>query len=170
MAHEKEFKTSGEPLDQDKIGTKVTWHGQETDPDVAVIYGVPMKKGQSVDLAEHMEEDRAKTYASKLARNPDFEAEGAPRAKPRKASAGTDPSLAAAGTQVGTAFNEARARGEEPPEGYDAPLTARLENQPKGQSEQERKQAETDAKLAQERDQEGDKSRSQQRPNLPKGK
>jgi hypothetical protein len=140
-----EFKTTGEPLGESKMGTKVTYHGDERSPEVDVIFGVPMKKGSSVDLAETYGEEQAKKYLRKLAGNPQFEVEGVERAKPKETSQRADPSTTRLlGEQVGYARVNAQLKGQEPPEGYDAPLKETLEQQggrppppPKPQEEEE---------------------------------
>ena len=124
-----EFKTQGEPLEQDKIGTKVTYKGDDSSPEVDLIFGVPVKKGESVDFAEHMDPAQAKRFARRLAGSHLFSVEGAPQAKPPEQRPFVD-SVAANDAASRAVYERALAerQGREPPEGYDAPLQAVLES------------------------------------------
>jgi hypothetical protein len=127
MPEEKVLVTGEKP---DQGGTKVTYHGDETSPEVDVIFGVPMKKGQSVDLAEHMPRDQALRFANKLKGMHTFEVDGSERAKPPASQSYDREGALAEARRVGGVRAAAQMKGEEPPEGYDAPLQAMLEKPP----------------------------------------
>jgi hypothetical protein len=137
MAKE-EFKTTGEPLQEEsKLGTTVTYTNPRRKGAPTSVGGVPMREGQSVDLAKFLPEDQAKTLAKKLSGNRFFQVQGGPKHEEQAES--RDNMFMAGGVmpQVLAAEQNARLRGEEPPEGYDAPLEPVLEgskrpNLPKG--------------------------------------
>jgi hypothetical protein len=64
--------------DEDKLGTSVTYNDPNGTKQPIKMGDVTFVPGESVDLAELVNEDRAKELAKKLANNPAFSVEGGP--------------------------------------------------------------------------------------------
>jgi hypothetical protein len=129
MAGEKEkVAVTGEKLDGDKkLGPSVTYIDHDKSARLVTVAGVPLRDGESVNLEDALGPERAKGVLQKLAGNPYFEVQGGPKAERRL---GTPEELGVVAPLAENAIRteqQARLRGEEPPEDYDAPVAAVLE-------------------------------------------
>ena len=75
---EKDVLVKGRVADGDELGTSVTYNDPNQTKQPIKMGEVTFMPGEAVDLAELVNEDRAKELAKKFANNPAFSVEGGP--------------------------------------------------------------------------------------------